>query len=82
MWLDGRVEEVGPVRFAPGLEAVTFAEGGELRFAAEATRERHDELLVVRSDYVQPFGTFAGTLPGGVELARGWGVMEDHRARW
>jgi hypothetical protein len=61
---------------------VRFAEGGALRFASEAVRERHDELLLARSDYVQPFGTFSGTLPGGLDLAAGLGVMEVHRARW
>jgi hypothetical protein len=82
VWVDGAAREVGPVVFADSLSRVAFAEGGALDFTAEATRERHDELLVARSDYVQPFGTFAGTLPGGVELAHGYGVMEDHRARW
>jgi hypothetical protein len=82
LWLDGAAREVGPVEFAGDLSGVAFAEGGALSFSAEATRERHDELLVLRSDYVQPFGTFGGTLPGGIELARGYGVMEDHRARW
>ena len=53
-----------------------------LRFAAEATRERHDDLLVVRSDYVQPFGTFAGSLPYAGELAEGYGVMEHHDVVW
>ena len=41
-----------------------------------------DNLLIVRSDYSAPFGSFSGTLPGGVELATGLGVMEHHRARW
>ena len=39
-------------------------------------------LLLMRSDYRQPFGTFAGTLPGGIELAEGYGVMEQHDVRW
>ena len=69
--------EVGPVAFAEGLDAV-----GDLRFAPEAERARRDDLLLVASDYRQPFGTFAGTLPGGMELASGHGVMERHRARW
>ena len=30
----------------------------------------------------QPFGTFAGALPGGIELAQGYGVMEEHDVRW
>jgi hypothetical protein len=82
LWIGTSVGVGGPVRFAGGLSAVAFAEGGALRFTAEAERERHDELLVVRSDYRQPFGTFAGELPGGLRLAAGLGVMERHRARW
>ncbi len=34
--------------------------------------------VVFASDYRQPFGTFSGTLPGGLELAEGFGVMERH----
>ena len=60
-------------RFAEGLDAV-----GDLRFSPEAERVRRDDLLLVASDYRQPFGTFAGTLPGGTELASGYGVMERH----
>ncbi len=82
LWIAGEAREVGPVTFGDDLTWVRFAEGGELRFAAEAVRERHDELLVMRSDYVQPFGTFAGVLPGGTRLEHGLGVMELHSARW
>lgn len=82
VWVDGAPREVAPVRFADDLSAVRFAEGGELRFEAEATRERRDNLLVVRSRYRQPFGRFSGALPGGLELAEGLGVMEDHDAVW
>ena len=82
VWVAGRSYEVGPVAFAPDLSAVDFAEGDRLEFAAEAVRERHDHLVVVRSDYRQPFGTFAGTLPGVGPLTDGLGVMEHHVARW
>ena len=41
-----------------------------------------DNLLLVRSDYRAPFGSFSGTLPGGIALAHGLGVVEHHRARW
>jgi uncharacterized protein DUF2804 len=82
LWVDGVASEVGPVQFATGLDGVRFAEGGELRFTAEAVRRDHVELLVVASDYVQPFGLATGTLPGGIVLARGYGVMERHSARW
>jgi hypothetical protein len=82
LWVDGVAREVGPVTFSPALDEVRFAEGGALRFAARAERARRDELGIFASDYRQPFGTVAGTLPGAIELASGSGVMERHRARW
>ena len=83
VWVDGVPREVGPVTFAGDLGGVAFAEGGGLAFTAEATRERHDAFAgLVRSDYVQPFGTFTGELPGVGPLATGFGVMEAHSARW
>ncbi|MHB8242570.1 MAG: DUF2804 family protein [Solirubrobacteraceae bacterium] len=82
VWVQGRPHEVGPVGFAEDLSRIDFDDGAELRFTAEAERSRHDNLLVLSSDYRAPFGTFSGGLSGGVELARGMGVMEHHRARW
>jgi Protein of unknown function (DUF2804) len=83
IWIDGKPTEVGPAaRFAEDLAAVATDDGVDLRFAAEAVRERDENLLLVRSSYRQPFGTFAGALPGGVTLAEGYGVMERHTARW
>ena len=38
-----------------------------------------ENLVLIRSRYRQPFGTFSGALPGGVALAEGFGVMEDAR---
>ena len=66
-----------PCRFAADLSSVD-----NLRFHAEAVRERNDNLLLLRSRYRQPFGTFSGVLPGGIELTEGYGVMEDHEAWW
>ena len=64
VWVDGEPFEVGPAaRFAPGLSGVATDDGVDLRFAAETMRERRENLLLVRSEYRQPFGTFAGTLP-------------------
>jgi hypothetical protein len=77
IWVDGRAHEPPPSTFAPDLSTVDG-----LAFDAEAVRRRRDNLLLVRSDYRQPFGTFRGTLAGGIELAEGYGVMEDHDAWW
>jgi hypothetical protein len=86
VWLGGVPVEVGPVaQFADDLGTVETDDGVDLRFAAEAVRERRENLLLVRSEYRQPFGTFAGVLPtstGPIALAEGWGVMEEHKAVW
>jgi hypothetical protein len=76
VWIDGTPAEVPPQPFHG------FAGVGDLRFTALATRARRETLLLVASDYEQPFGTFAGALPGGAELRAGYGVMERHRVRW
>ena len=77
VWVAGQPSEAGPVAFAADLSAV-----GDLRFASEAVRAANTNLLIVRSAYRQPFGTFSGVLPGGVRVAEGYGVMEYHDARW
>jgi hypothetical protein len=82
IWLDGEPVEAPVATFSPELDAVSFAAGEKLRFAEEARRARRDRMGLVSSDYVQPFGSFSGALPGGIELASGLGVMERHRARW
>jgi hypothetical protein len=76
VWIDGVPAHVPPQRF-DGLSGV-----GDLRFTAFATRARRENLLLLSSDYEQPFGSFTGALPVGGELARGYGVMERHRVRW
>jgi|1186.fasta_scaffold13095_3 hypothetical protein len=76
VWVDGEPHAVGVPRFH-GLAGV-----GDLRFAAEATRARKENLVLIASDYEQPFGTFTGSLPVAGELRSGWGVMERHEARW
>jgi uncharacterized protein DUF2804 len=75
LWVDGEPRELPPLAF-DGLAGV-----GGLRFTARATRARRESLLVMRSDYEQPFGTFAGSL-GEVELREGCGVMERHDVAW
>ena len=76
VWVAGEPREVGPVEF----DALRGVAG--LRFTAAATRARRENRLLVRSDYEQPFGTFAGELPGAGALREGRGVMERHDVRW
>ena len=76
VWVDGVPAHVPPQRFHG------FAGVGGLRFDAVATRAHKESLLLIASDYEQPFGTFAGRLPLAGELRAGWGVMERHRVRW
>ena len=82
LWIDGEPQELGANRFAPGLEAVEFAEGGRLRFTEWAAREENSDYGLLKSRYRQPFGTFDGDLPGGMALREGFGVMEDHDVHW
>lgn len=82
LWLEDEVVEVAPVAFDPDLGGLSFVGGERLDFSAEASRQRDDNLLVMRSRYEQPFGRFTGTLPGDRELVEGFGVMERHDARW
>jgi hypothetical protein len=76
VWVAGRPHALLPLAF-DGLAGV-----GGLRFAAEATRAARENLLLVRSDYEQPFGTFTGELPVAGPLREGWGVMERHEVSW
>ena len=82
LWVDGEPRELGPNRFAADLSGVEFAEGGKLDFSEWAAREENSDYLLLKSRYRQPFGTFAGELPGGLALEEGYGVMEDHDVHW
>jgi len=82
VWLGGEPEEAPPVSFSADLRRIHDQHGDELRFHAEAERRRRENLVLIRSDYRAPFGTFSGTLPGGITLAHGLGVVEHHRAVW
>jgi Protein of unknown function (DUF2804) len=82
VWIAGEPSETAPVRFAEDLSEIVARDGSRLSFVAEAQRRHRENLLIVSSDYTAPFGTFSGTLPGGVRLSSGLGVMERHRAKW
>jgi hypothetical protein len=76
VWLDGVPHHVPPQAFADDLSGV-----GGLAFTAEATRVHKENLVLLATDYVQPFGSFAGTLPVAGEIT-GYGVMERQAVRW
>jgi len=80
IWIDGEPVEPAPVVFKD-LTAVEFADGSLLSFTPGSERVRDDNLLVFRSHYRHLFGGFRGSLDG-VELAEGFGVMEQHDAVW
>lgn len=82
VWVGGVLSEPGPTTVSDGLTHVTGPAGERLDAATHAVRSHRQNLGVIASDYAQPFATFAGTLPGGVAVARGWGVLERHAARW
>lgn len=77
VWVGGEPREVRPVAFEPRLGGVDA-----LRFSEWSARVDDTNLLLFRSRYRQPFGTFEGELPGGPPLAAGYGVMEEHDALW
>jgi hypothetical protein len=81
IWIDGEPSEPGPVRFQE-LESIAFDDGSRLDFTREQERRASQRLPFVRYEYRQPFGTFGGSLPGGLELESGLGVMEFHDAHW
>ena len=71
----GAPRELPPQAF-DGLAGV-----GGLRFSAEATRARRENLVLMSSDYEQPFGTFARRARRR-QLREGYGVMERHAVAW
>jgi hypothetical protein len=77
VWIDGTPHHVGPLPFAADLSGV-----GNLRCEAVAVRARRERMLVLSSDYEQPFGRFTGSLPVAGNLREAWGVLERHDVRW
>jgi hypothetical protein len=82
VWVDGEAFEPERVEIADDLSQVRFADGSVLGFQAWSERAENTNLLFVRSAYRQPFGEFSGSLPGGLEVVEGRGVMEWHDVRW
>ncbi|HYI81458.1 MAG TPA: DUF2804 family protein [Thermoleophilaceae bacterium] len=81
LWVDGESRHVGPVKFAADITEIA-GDGLDLRFDEWSRREQSTNALIMSSAYSQPFGAFSGQLADGLQLAEGYGVMEDHDVRW
>lgn len=88
LWIDGEPQATGPVRFTFDRETplgawrVQNARGDlDLVFRPEGHRSQDIDLRLIRSRYLQPFGTFSGHA-GDVAVDGLPGVTEDHQARW
>ena len=77
VWIDGEPHEVGAQEFAADLSSV-----GEPALQRVVGAGRDTNIGVMRNRYRQPFGEFSGRLPGGLRLAEGYGVMEEHDVLW
>jgi hypothetical protein len=80
IWVDGEPSEPPPVRFRD-MDGVDLPEGEGLDFSPESRHGHEDNYLLIRSRYRHSFGSFSGSL-GGLTLACGLGVMEEHDALW
>jgi hypothetical protein len=80
VWVGGEPSEPPPVRFE-GMDAIDLGAGERLDFATESRHARDENFLLFSSRYRHRFGTFTGSL-AGLELAEGFGVMEEHDAVW
>ena len=84
VWIDGRPDVAGFVDFEAPTERrdpwYLRGERLELEMHAEGYREQVLDLGLVASDYVQPLGTWRGTIDG--RDASLHGVAELHRSVW
>jgi hypothetical protein len=82
VWIDGSPTEIGPVTFSRDLRTVAFSDGGGLRFTQEADLRKRVGLFLIKSKYDHAFGSYSGSLPGGIEVREGVGVRERQDALW
>jgi len=93
-WCNGRVYTLGKVDFSippdPRREPWVIRSSGSdevrLEFTPAGTREEHLNLGIVKSDFIQPYGTFRGTvrIPDGAlhDVSGLFGVVEKHLSIW
>ncbi len=81
VWVDGERSTLSSAPIAEDLSSITIG-NNRLDFHQESERGAKSNLLIIRSEYRQPFGTFTGTLPGIGEIHDAYGVMEFHDVVW
>lgn len=94
LWLDGALIPLGQARFEfdakqPLAPWHVSTDDGllDLTFQPEGARQESKNLLVAASYYIQPIGTFNGTVKAAPDapprrVDQLVGVTEDHRSRW
>ncbi|MBI4510011.1 MAG: DUF2804 domain-containing protein [Deltaproteobacteria bacterium] len=93
VWIGGHLSPVGAATIShdptrPGSPWLIRTDDGkvDLEFRPEGARRQDVNLVLASSRYVQPIGTFWGTIRGdGTTSAKVdglVGVTEDHRSRW
>ncbi len=94
LWLDGQLIPLAAAHFEfdpeqPMAPWRVHTEDGllDLVFTPEGARQEDRNLWIASSQYVQPVGTFSGTVRASLhaevrQISGLLGVTEDHRSRW
>ena len=80
LWIDGEPVHLGAATIEPGPTWRVAAGPLSLTFRPDGEHREDLDLLAIASRYTQPWGVFEGTLDGAPVV--GYGVVEDHWARW
>nr|NJM01285.1 DUF2804 domain-containing protein [Desulfobacula sp.] len=93
LWINGKPEKTGEAFFAydpenPSLPWRIKSRDGliDLTFTPEGIRRAHDDLLILKSFFIQPCGSFEGSVRTKDGLTFRFsglgGVVEEHHATW
>ena len=89
LWLNGVVQRLSGVRFEmpsnpkTGRWAIRSIDGHEvdMEFEPLGAREEHSNFGLVRTDFIQPYGRFSGSVAGH-DITGCFGVVESHLSVW
>lgn len=89
VWIDGKVRRLSGVRFEMPSDPKTKrwvirsldTDEVDIEFEPLGAREEHRNFGLVRTDFVQPYGRFAGRVCG-YDVASCFGVVETHVSVW